>query len=152
MTDRRTYVLISEMVREAALRVIANLPVDGSMELVIQHKTKQRTDSQNRLMWGARLREISEQAWVGGKQYGAEVWHEYLKQKFLPEGNEEDFARLVRSPETYRKWDELPDGERVLVGSTTQLTTLGMSRYMTECEAYATQELGVMFSADRRYA
>ena len=149
MNDQ-TIILANDILRAKALQVIRNLPVDGTLELVIRLRKKARTSAQNRLFWGARLKEISEQAWLGGRQYSADTWHEYLKREYLPEGNEEDFGRMVKA--SYQKWDELPGGERVLVGSTTQLTTFGMTIYMTQVESFAAQELGVRFSADMRYA
>ena len=127
--------------------VVGNLPRDGTMEVVIRPHMKLRTKDQNRLFWGARLRDISQQAWVSGKQFSGEAWHEWLKREFLPEGDEQGFDKLVTKG--YQKWAWLPNGERDCIGSTTKLTTLGMTRYMTECEAHCAQELGVRFSADR---
>lgn len=149
MNDQ-TFVLTNDLVRSRALAVVRNLPVDGSLDLVIRKHKKTRTEAQNRLQWGVRLKEISDQAWFGGRQFSSTVWHEYLKREFLPEGDEEDFDRMVK--DGYHKWDELPGGERVLVGSTTMLTTYGMSVYLTKVEAFAATELGVRFSADMRYA
>ena len=45
-----------------------------------------------------------------------------------------------------------PAGERVLIGSTTQLTTLGMSRYIEQIEAYGASELGVRFTTRKLLA
>lgn len=149
MNEPRTIILANQSVKTHALTLIGNLPVDGTLELVIQPRKKTRSQSQNALMWGARIKDISTQAWVRGRQFSSEVWHDYFKGAYLPEGNEENFTKLVKNPDKYKKWEESPSGQLVLVGSTTQLTTLGMTEYMTQVEAYASQALGVMFSADR---
>lgn len=147
--SERTIILINPAVQSNCIMVIRNLPTDGSMEVAIRPRRKARSNSQNALFWAARLRDISEQAWVAGKQYSAEIWHEYFKKTSLPEGDEPNIAELVKDPSTYRKWDWLPDGSVNLVGSTTQLTTKGMTQYMTAVEAHCATELGVQFSADR---
>ncbi len=146
----QTIALHNEYSRSCAMKILGNLPVDDTIEIVIQPRKQKRSNAQNALFWGARLKEISEQAWVGGKQFSSDVWHEHLKREYLPEGHEEDFERMVRKG--YVKWEFLPNGERQMVGSTTQLTTYGMTVYMTKCESYAAQELGVRFSADRMAA
>ncbi len=140
------FILMNESVRMNCMVMARNLPMDGSMEIVIRKVKKLRSGQQNHLMWGARLKEISEQAWINGKQFSSDVWHEHLKREFLPEGTEPDFDRLVTKG--YQKWAWLPNGERDCIGSTTKLTTLGMTRYMEMCEAYAASELGVRFPAE----
>ncbi len=145
--SEQVFTLTSAAVLQNCMVMCRNLPVDGSMEIAIRKVKKLRTNQQNHLMWGARLKEISEQAWINGRQFSADVWHEHLKREFLPEGTEPDFDKLVIKG--YQKWAWMPNGERDCIGSTTKLTTLGMSRYMTMCEAYAATELGVRFSADR---
>lgn len=147
--SERTIILANPAVQSNAIMVIRNLPTDGSMEIAIRPCRKVRSTSQNSLMWGARLRDIAQQAWVNGRQFSEDCWHEFLKGEYLPEGTEPNIAELVKDPATYKKWDWMPDGSRRLAGSTTRLTKKGMTQYMTQCEAYAAQELGVMFSADR---
>jgi len=142
MADQ-TLILVNELVRQNALKIISNLPIDGSMQVVIGLKKKVRTSTQNGLQWSGMLADIAEQAWLSGRQFSKEVWHRYCKIEFLPEGNEEDFDRMVLKG--YRKWDYMPDGERILVGSTTMLTTYGMGVYMDKCHAFFSQELGVRF-------
>jgi hypothetical protein len=44
----------------------------------------------------------------------------------------------------------MPSGERVLIGSTTQLTVRGFAQYLTRVEAYGAQELSVEFHANPR--
>jgi len=122
-----------------------NLPIDGTVEIVIRDKTEIRGLDANALMWVGPLRDIAEQAWVDRKQFLADIWHEFFKALYLPEGDEEDFDTLVKAG--YRKWDYTPDGKRVLIGSTTQLTKRGMAQYITKIEAYAQTDLGVKLSA-----
>lgn len=137
--------LVGQTQRDSLLRIIPNLPLDGSLEVAIRKVKQVRSQSQNALMWAARMRDISVQAWVNGTQYSVEVWHEHLKREFLPEGNEPDLSELVKDPHAWQKWQELPNGDLVCIGSTTKLTKRGFSEYMTKVEAWATQELGVRF-------
>ncbi len=145
----RKFILSSLAVLSNAILVSRNLPMDGSVEIVFRSVQKSRSEFQNARLWAACMADISEQAWVNGKQFSNKVWHEFFKRKYLPEGNEEDFAKLVKNPEKYQKWSFLPNGEMHLVGSTTQLTKLGMTIYMTKVEAYSAGELGVRFTTRR---
>lgn len=90
---------------------------------VALHKEK-RHAQQNRLYW-AILREISEQAMVGGKRYTDEMWHEFAKGHFLG---------MV----------DLPDGRKI-GESTTKLSVGEFADYVTKVQAYAVAELGVIF-------
>lgn len=141
MTEQ-TFILTSPAVMMNASSLLHNLPTDGTMEAVFRKITKARTPDQNSAMWSGPLRDIEEQAWVAGKQFKADVWHEYFKREYLPELDDPEIEKLVKKG--YRKWDYLPNGTRELVGSTTQLTTTGMARYMTQVEAYG-GSLGVRF-------
>lgn len=142
----RAIPILNEQTREAARKMLAQLPVDGSIEVVARTRQKKRTNDQNAYYW-LRLTEISEQAWIGGRQYSPEVLHEYMKREYLPETIDPDLETLVKNPEKYRKWTFLPTGDRICVGSSTNLTKRGFAEYVTAIEAYAAQELGVMFSA-----
>jgi hypothetical protein len=141
MSDR-TFILANDLVRQNAITVLSNLPVDGSMQVVIGPKKKARTPDQNSLMWAGPLKDIAEQAWLDGKQYTDLVWHEYFKREFLPEDDCVDIDRRVTK--TWKgKWGFDPVGRKILIGSTTQLSAFGMGEYMTELEAFAVLELGV---------
>lgn len=139
----RTFYLVNGQVQQTLIAAITNLPIDHEkpLEVVIREKQKARTPDQNSRMWAGALRDLAEQAYIEGRTYSAEVWHEYLKREYLPE---EFDAELCK--EGYRKWDYTPSGERVLVGSTTQLTKKGMAQYMEQLHAHGAN-LGVMFSA-----
>lgn len=143
----RTIVLSNEIAVNAAITAIrlnwqAAAQSGNPLAARIYTHKETRTGEQNRLMW-VRLGEISDQAFINGQRFSAEVWAEHLKREFLPE--HEGPSRYVKKG--YCKWSILPNGERVLKGSTTQLTTAGFSNYMDQIMSYAAQELGVMFGA-----
>lgn len=138
----RKVLLRSPVQRDTLLALIPNLPLDEEYPLAVTICDHQpaRTPDQNSLMWTGPLKDIAAQAWVEGRQYSADVWHEYLKRTYLPEKYENGLTK-----ENYRKWDIDPAGNRVLVGSTTQLTKKGMSEYLTQVEAHG-GSLGVLFT------
>lgn len=142
----RTMRLVSHVVRDSAVRLLGNLPLDPDkpLELVIREERKARAPDHNAAYWSGPLRDIATQAWIDGRQYSAEVLHEHYKREYLPEEADPELTC-----EGYRKWDFTPAGERVLVGSTTQLTRKGFALYLVQVEAFGAQ-LGVQFSAPPR--
>jgi hypothetical protein len=99
------------------------------LRVIVTAEERKRNEVQNRFYWGAVLRDISAQAWVDGKQFDKDTWHEY-------------FARL------YGVLDEvtLPDGEIVtLRKSTTKMSVGEFSTYLNAIQAYAAGTLGVEF-------
>ena len=99
--------------------------------LIVTSAEAKRNGQQNRRYWGFVLKAIAEQAWVNGRQFSADAWHEYLARKF---GICEDVT--------------LPDGEVITRRkSTTDMSVGEFAQYMTDCEVYAVQELGVMVEA-----
>ena len=142
----RSFALLSESERLHAEVVLSNAPLDPEvpLEMVIREKVKVRKLDQNALMWVGPLADIEEQGWIEGRQYSAPVWHEHFKREFLPE---EFDAELCK--EGYRKWDYLPNGERVLIGSTTDLLVKGFAAYLTQVEAFGAS-LGVKYHAPPR--
>ena len=126
-----------------AQKALGKLPTDGSMEVVIQKHVKKRTQGQNRYQWKAILGDISRQVRIDGKSYTPKIWHEHLKGLFLPDVADEELTLT-----SYVKWQEMPDGTLKMVGSTTKLTTKGMSIYFEKLYAYAVTELDVRFSAN----
>lgn len=149
----QTIVLLTERNRTAALLRVQALPVgnDPVLEVVIRERKDRRTLDQNAAMWAGPLKDLADQAWVNGRQFSPEVWHEHAKREFLPEDDDPDLALLVRNPETYCKWAYTPAGDRVLVGSTTRLTKRGMGEYLDQVFAMGA-ELGVLFhEAPGRY-
>jgi hypothetical protein len=100
-----------------------------------------RSQPQNRYLWAALLGDFVEQGFFEGSQFSSEVWHEFLKRQFLPE-----YANDEETLPDYQKWEELPGGDLLMVGSTTKLTTNGFNNYMERCYAMGC-ELGIRFSA-----
>jgi hypothetical protein len=96
----------------------ANKPLSVT---VAEHKSK-RSGEQNKRYWAV-LNEIAEQAWVAGKQFSSDAWHEYMKRKFIGA-------------------EDLPGGGQIGI-STTALSVAEFSDYTTKIEAYAATELGV---------
>ena len=131
-----------------AQAALANVPIDPDkpLELIIREETKIRGLDANALMWVGPLADIAAQAYVGGRTYSAEVWHEQFKREYLPEEFDEELTK-----EGYRKWAITPKGDRVLIGSTTQLTVRGFALYLQQVEAFGAG-LGVMFRERRRAA
>ena len=138
----KTIRLIGKLQIDTAINAIQNAPIDSDkpLEVIIREEQKGRSLSANALMWAGPLNDIASQAWVHGKQYSALIWHEYFKEKFLP-----DFPDFTQVKEGYRKYEETPDGKRILIGSTQKLTKHGFSLYMEQIYAYGS-ELGVRFS------
>ena len=134
--------------RGIVMALLPNLPLDEAnpLEVIIREPVKARGPDQNSLMWVGPLADIEAQAWVDGRQFSAEVWHEHFKRKYLPEEFDPELTK-----EGYRKWDYTPAGERVLIGSTTQLTKRGFSQYLEQIEADGAG-MGVQFGARRMAA
>lgn len=101
------------------------------------------TYPQQKFMW-LTITQIARQASIDGRKFHKDVWHQHLKETFLPE---ED-GPSKRCKKHYRKWIYMPNGERRLNASTNDLTTFGKSEYQMKIDAYATQELGVRLSAN----
>jgi len=141
----RTIYLFGELQRDTLINLASNLPLDpkNPLEVVVREKTKVRGLDANARMWAGPLKDISEQGYVGGRTYSAEVWHEHFKKEYLPEQFDAELCK-----EGYVKWDFTPGGDRILVGSTTQLTVKGFAQYLTQVEAFGAN-LGVQFSVSR---
>jgi hypothetical protein len=88
---------------------------------VTEHKAK-RSGDQNKRYW-AILDDISVNAWIEGRQYSSQAWHEFFKRKFIG-------------------FEETPDGGLVGI-STKTLSTVEFAEYSNKIEAYAATELGV---------
>jgi len=134
--------LVGKLQADTAISAIQNAPIDieRPLEVIIREEQKGRSLSANALMWAGPLNDIATQAWVHGKQYSALIWHEYFKEKFLPE-----LPDPKQVKEGYKKYEETPDGRRVLVGSTNKLTKHGFNLYIENIYAYGA-DLGVRFS------
>lgn len=141
LLNPKTYLLRGPTQLAAVQAQLGNLPLDEEypIEVLIREQVKPRKLSQNALMWAGPLNDIAEQAWVNGKRFTAEAWHEFFKREYLPEEYDPELCK-----DGYVKWQITPRGDRALVGSTTMLTVKGMAQYLTQVEA-AGAELGVEF-------
>lgn len=145
MSDKpKAIKLFSEKQRDNAISIIKGLTLNTEKpyEVVIGLWSKRRNSEQNRLMW-ADLRDVSQQVFVDGRKFSSEVWHEYFKREHLPEKFETGITKAG-----YKKWDYTPVGERVLIGSTTNLTTKGFAEYLLAVQAEAQTEYGVRFTTE----
>lgn len=144
MTDFKPIVikLVGKNQVDRLKQIAENLPVGQELECVFRKEQKVRGMDANARMWVGPLKDIAEQAWVNGRQFSAEVWHEHFKRQYLPEDNDPEIHLLAK--EGYRKWDIDPAGNRVLIGSTTQLLKRGFALYLQQVEADGAQ-MGVMF-------
>jgi hypothetical protein len=99
------------------------------LRVIVTAEERQRNAQQNRFYWGAVLKAISDQAWVEGRQFDKDAWHEYFARKF---GVLDELA--------------LPDGEIITRRkSTTQMSVGEFSSFLGDVQAFATSELGVEF-------
>lgn len=115
----------------AFVKANAKAACDASkpLRVIVTSSERKRNAEQNARLWKAVYEQIEQQAWVNGRQYDKDTWHEYLAGMFLPKDE-----------------IELPDGtKRLRRKSTTELTVSEFSEYMQSVEAYAANELGVMF-------
>lgn len=139
----RMFLVSSELVRDNLLAAVRNMPIDAKkpLQVLIREEVKVRRLDANARMWAGPLNDIASQTWIEGRQHSAIVWHEFFKRELLPEEFDADLCK-----EGYVKYEYDPGGERVLVGSSTQLTVKGFAEYMTAIEAFGAN-LGVQFSA-----
>ncbi|MGI4812123.1 MAG: recombination protein NinB [Janthinobacterium lividum] len=101
------------------------------LRIIVTAEEKQRNAQQNKLYWGGVLRYIAEQAWVDGRQFSADTWHEH-------------YARMYGECEDVT----LPDGEIIVRRkSTTKMTVGEFSGYIDRVRAHAAMNLGVEFDS-----
>lgn len=135
----RSLIVRNEAIRALAAAAVLNLPVNAEhpMEVLFRPYKAKRSTEANALYW-SRLGEVSQQVWLQGRQYPVEVIHEFLKREMLPDMCAKGIA----------KWITLPNGDRALGLSTTDLNTAEFAEYLEAVTAWAAG-LGVLFSADR---
>jgi hypothetical protein len=93
---------------------------------VALYKSRRSLDQNRRYFGPAVLGAIAEQAWIEGRQYDKESWHEYFKRTFIG---------VV----------ELPDGATRAMSSS-ELGVEEFSAFMQQVEVYAATVLGVQFT------
>lgn len=143
MTVLKTYILRTPEVAVEMLAFIkaharAALDARKPLQVVVSHFRPLRTNGSNRYLWAAVLQPIAEQAMVNGAYMPADAWHEYLKRRFLPE------MCAAGKP----KWQQWPDGEKTLAMGTSDLNATEMALYLEQVQAFAVNELAVVFDRD----
>ena len=117
------------------------------LQATIEPFVKKRTIPQNKKMWSSMIGDFADQGRMNGERYEAEDWHYFLKKNFLAG----EYQEGITLP-GYVKWRAMPDGELKLVGSTTDLTTKGMSEYLEKCYAFGSSELDIHFTISPKEA
>jgi len=92
---------------------------ESGYELVLRPIKSKRSMEQNKRYWKL-LAELQEVAYLDGRQYGKDAWHEYLRREFIG-------------------CIDLPGGG-VIGMSTTTLSIDEFTDYMTRIEAWAAQQ------------
>ena len=108
------------------------------LRVIVTEEEMDRLDEQIGYYFGPCMKQVCNQAWCQGRQYPKEVWHEVFAKMFLPS------SELA-----------LPDGEIVIKrGSIAKgkISLKKMNAFLMEVEAYASQELGVVFEDTRGLA
>jgi hypothetical protein len=101
------------------------------LRVIVTEDEMDRLDEQIRYYFGVVIKALAEQAWVEGRQFSKEAWHELMARKFLP-GKE-----IV-----------MPDGEIIVKRASIakgQIGVKAMAKFTNEVEAYAATEHGVGF-------
>jgi len=132
----RTFVIRSA---EDAQRLVAFLKHNAPaaiergepLEATVRVHKPHASDAQRSLIWIIND-QVADQAWVRGRQYDAETWHEYGKRELLPEENSRGKS----------KWRYLPNGDRELAMSTEDLNRGEKTLYIEALMAFAAS-LGV---------
>lgn len=147
----RSIIVIGEQQHASAKAAVANMPCDSArpLEVLIREQVKARGPDANSRMWAGPLKDMAAQGYIDGRSFSDVVWHEHFKREYLPDENElsrAELETLVKDPDTYRKWGFTPKGDKVLVGSTTELTRRGFALYMQQIILLG-ESIGVQFSA-----
>jgi hypothetical protein len=121
-----TFVIRDAKILERCVSLIRGnwLGLYGSGSCMVVHLMEEdalRSLEQNKLYWKL-LTIIADSAWIGGKQYSKDAFHEFYRDKFLPK-------------------IEGPDG--IYPGSTSRLKVKEFSEYLARIEAHACDELGL---------
>lgn len=100
------------------------LEANSELEVCIRPYNSKRSIEQNRRLWFL-YREISEKVFIDGKRFSQDVWHEFLKRKFIG-------------------CIEMPNGQLMGI-STTKLSVQEMSEYQEKIISWASMEHGVLW-------
>lgn len=120
----RTFIVKSRFDVECVLLYLRSRNASHDNPIAVDVSTVHigHTDAQRRLYWSI-LGEIADGAWIDGRRFAAEVWHEHYKGKFIG-------------------WQDLPHGGRTPM-STRTLDVGAMSEYIDRVRADATTEFNV---------
>ena len=104
------------------------LESNAELEVCIRPYNSKRSVEQNRRLWKI-YGELADKAWVNGRRFSMETWHEYCKGMFL--GYE---------------LKAMPDGTEVKTPiSTTTLNTAEMTDYQNRLQAWAAGNFGLIW-------
>ena len=126
------YRLTKDNKRPLMTTIYSNLGVwleaNAELEVCVRPYNSKRSIEQNRRLW-AIYGKLADEAWVNGRRYSAETWHEYCKGMFL--GYE---------------LKAMPDGTEVKTPiSTTTLNTAEMTDYQNRLQSWAAGEFGIIW-------
>lgn len=102
---------------------------NGNLDITIRPYKAKRSHEQNKRLW-AIYGELADKAWVNGRRYSAETWHEYCKGYFL------GFELKT-----------MPDGSELKTPiSTTRLNVAEMTEYQNNIQSWAANEFKISWS------
>ena len=127
-----SYKLTKDNKRPLMTTIYNNLGVwlesNAELEVCIRPYNSKRSIEQNRRLWKI-YGELADKAWINGRRYSAETWHEYCKGMFL------GFELKA-----------MPDGSEVKTPiSTTTLNTAEMTDYQNRLQAWAAGNFGLIW-------
>jgi len=101
------------------------------LRVIVTEDERDRLDEQISFYFGVAIKRLSEEAWVDGRLFSKEAWHEELASRFLPA------TEIVT-----------PSGEIVLRRQSIARGRIGvkaMATFITQVQAYAATEHGIEF-------
>jgi hypothetical protein len=149
MFTQRTISLLTDTQKQTAISAISNAPVGANLEMLLREHVPARKLTQQAKLFAGPLKDISAQAWIDNKQFSVDAWHYHYKVLYLPEQEDPYIFELVKDCEKYIKWEYAPNGERILKGSTTDLSVYGYSQYLDKIHADG-GNMGVLFTTKER--
>lgn len=105
------------------------LESNAELEVCVRPYNSKRSVEQNRRLWKI-YGELADKAWVNGRRYSAETWHEYCKGVLL--------GFDIKA---------MPDGTEVKTPiSTTTLNTAEMTEYQNNIQSWAANEFKISWN------
>lgn len=140
MKLQREFKIQNETVLKIAINFLesnwrALLEAKTPLFLIVTTAEEKRRAQQNKYYFGSVIRSIAEQAWINGKQFSAEAWHEQMARTY---GTFKDVT--------------LPNGDVVVKRlSTTEMSVKDFAKYTEQVTAFGATELGIRFPAQEYY-